>query len=271
MSLRSMFGSWSGGGDPAEPKEARLLIVRVNGTEVGVVRPGDQPCELLPDIELEAAGVVEFEDAAGTCHQHHLPASTGWAHLSVRVHATLGCQADAIVTANPNQVSGAPLAEGDVGVRFQPFFLAGAVNPPISTGRGLFARGLHFSGTVTPGNILLSCECDQCRRTFLVRSFHAGFSEVGYFYSGSGRHTLTVDARVPGAPAALSEPDPAELAALEARLPPAPDGTRYAWLNPFRCPHCEAPYIDFAAHPGERQREYYGLHFPDTPPVRFAE
>jgi len=53
-------------------------------------------------------------------------------------------------------------------------------------------------------------------------------------------------------------PDPSELRKLEAALPPAPDGTSYSYGNPFRCPHCAAPFIDFQADPAMRPAEYYG-------------
>ena len=74
---------------------------------------------------------------------------------------------------------------------------------------------------------------------------------------------------MPGCPAALSTPNPAELAALEAALPLAPDGTRFRYTNAFRCPHCSAPYIDFEAHPEYRAGEYYGNYFPGTPLLRY--
>lgn len=267
MDLRKLFERAR---EPASPDANRLLAVRIDGREVASIRRADVPCEITPDVPLAGPATIEFADAAGTVHRHHPPGASGWLHLSVRVHQNLGCQADAVITARPEHEAGAAIGEGEIGLRFQPFFLAGASNSPALAGRGLFARGLHFSGQVTPGNILLSCECDRCTRTFVVRSFHAGFGESGYFYSASGRYTLTVGTRLDGAPAPLSDPDPAALAAIEARLPPAPDGTRFAYLNPFRCPHCSVPYVDFAAHPEQRAGEYYGLYFPDTPPIRFA-
>lgn len=135
-------------------------------------------------------------------------------------------------------------------------------------GKGLFACGLHFSGTVTPGNTLLSCECDSCHRSFLIRSYHSGFSNSGYFDSASGKHTLTVPSHLAGAPVALSEPEPTALATLEAMLPAAPDGSRFAYLNPFRCPHCSAPYIDFS-EPGSRSAEYYGNYFAGSELLRY--
>ncbi|WP_420138008.1 hypothetical protein [Sphingomonas sp.] len=244
-----------------------ILKILVDGKDVAVVRADQVPCEITPDVPVTGAALVEFVDAAGTSHRHALPDGPAWLHLSVRVHASLGCQADAVVTAAPTHAAGAPLGDEDIGVRFQPFFLAGAPSVPDLTGQGLFARGLHFSGTITPGNILLGCECDVCHRSLLVRSFHAGFSNRAYFYSASGRYTLTIDSQADGAPAALSQPDASALRRLEARLPRAPDGTGFTYLNPFRCPHCSAPYIDFPTHPQIRPSEYYGLYFPDVPPI----
>ncbi|MFD1950442.1 hypothetical protein ACFSGX_06640 [Sphingomonas arantia] len=266
MNLRDLFRSAP---KTAAPVDTPRLTVRVNGRTVATVHTTDIPCDLHPDVALDAPATIEFVDDAGTVHRHHLPADSGWLHLSVRVHPNLGCQADAVVTARPDHASGAAIADDEVAMRFQPFFLPGATAPTL-TGRGLFARGLHFAGLVTPGNILLSCECDACGRSFVVRSFHAGFADLGYFYSASGRHTLTVAASLPGAPVALADPDPTALAALEASLPAAPDGTAFAYRNPFRCPHCAAPYVDFTSHPEQRAGEYYGLYFPETPPIRFA-
>ena len=245
-----------------------ILKLRVDGKDIATIFADQVPCEIVPDVHVTGDATIEFEDAAGTLHRHIVPAGVGWLHISVRVHAGLGCQADTVFSATETHEAGIPLGEDEVGVRFQPFFLAGAHNVPDLRGRGLFARGLHFRGTVTPGGILLSCECDACQRTFLVRSFHAGFADQAYFYSASGRYTLVMPATIEGAPAVLTAPDAAALQAVENALPLAPDGTRFAYRNPFRCPHCAAPYIDFAAHPNERQGEYYGLYFPDTPPIR---
>jgi len=156
------------------------------------------------------------------------------------------------------------------GIRFQPFFLPGSKGSAADLlGQGLFRRGMHFSGTVTPGSVRLGCECDHCNRSFQVQSFHSGFGDVGYFYSGSGAYTLIVDHTVPGSPPALGEPNMAALAALEAVLPLAPDGTSFRYMNPFRCPHCSQPYIDFEAHPGLREREYYGNCLFGAAPIRY--
>ncbi|CAM0999686.1 hypothetical protein EJMOOK_13575 [Rhodanobacter sp. Root179] len=239
-----------------------LLKVFVDGAPLCIVTSDSLPCELAPAAAVRPDSEVLFLAADGTEHKHSLGGAQGWAHFSVRVHRNLACQSDCVVTNSP-QFDADAFSRGEaLGVRFQPFFLPGGnVTNSELRGKGLFARGLHFNGRVTPGNILLSCECDCCHRSFVIRSYHAGFSNSGYFYSGSGKYTLTVSSYVAGAPAALAEPEPAGLAALEARLPEAPDGSRFAYLNPFRCPYCSAPYIDFAAHPGSRVSEYYGNYF----------
>ena len=251
-------------------KPPALLKVLVDGGSLCTVTSDGLPCELTPAAAVRPGSEVSFLAADGTEHRHALGEVKGWAHFSVRVHGNRACQADCVVTNSPNFDATAFNRGEAVGIRFQPFFLPGStVTNSELKGKGLFARGLHFSGRVTPGNTLLSCECDCCHRSFLIRSYHAGFSNSGYFYSGSGKYTLTVSSYLTGAPAALAEPEPVALAALEARLPEAPDGSRFAYLNPFRCPHCSAPYIDFAAHPGSRSNEYYGNYFAGSDLLRY--
>ena len=248
-----------------------LLVARINGHELCRVTESDISCEKTPSKYMESNSILEFVDSDGVVHAHNLGIESGWFHFSIRVHPNLACQADCVISQTEHFDPSAFATGKASGIRFQPFFLPGAkVNNSELSGKGLFARGLHFSGTVTSGNISLSCECDHCKRSFLVRSYHAGFSDLGYFYSGSGKYTLTVSSRVPGSPAALSEPNPEELAALEARLPIAPDGSTYKYLNPFRCPHCSEPYIDFVTNPGLRQAEYYGNYFVGSELLRYV-
>lgn len=246
-----------------------LLTIHVDGQRVGAVTTEQVPRELNPSAKVRPGSVVSFIAADGTEHVHALGEVTGWAHFSVRVHANRACQADCVVS-DSERFDPEAFSRGEAaGIRFQPFFLPGAaVSNSELKGKGLFARGLHFSGTVTPGNMLLSCECDSCHRSFLIRSYHAGFSNSEYFYSASGKYTLTVSSYLPGAPAALAEPEPAALAALEAAFPAAPDGSRFAYRNPFRCPHCSATYIAFPV-PGSRSAEYYGNYFAGSELLRY--
>lgn len=244
--------------------------MRLNGSEIAQVNAADVPCELTPSRRIEPNASVEFEDISGRLHVHSLGDLSGWAHFSLRVHAGLTCQADCAVTVS-EKFDSRQLMNGEaLGVRFQPFFLPGSTGDADKLrGQGLFARGMHFNGSVTPGSVRLSCECDQCGRSFQVQSFHAGFSDASYMYSGSGLHTLILQGRTPGAPPALGAPDMKAVEAFEELLPLAPDGTKFRYGNPFRCPHCGAPYIDFSAHPRLREAEYYGNYLYGSEPAYF--
>jgi len=237
-----------------------LLTVLVDGKEICRLLESELPIEKTPTVEIEKENAnVVFMDSSGNEIIHSLGSETGWFGFSVRVHPNLACQADCIV-GKEKELSTERFTKGEVsGIRFQPFFLGAAKSTEEELkGRGLFARGLHFSGTITPSNVSLSCICDTCRKSFRIQSFHAGFSNFGYIYSESGSYTLTMPDSVEGSPPALGRADADKLKSLESRLPKAPDGTEFRYLNPLRCPHCGAPYIDFEKFPEDREKEYYG-------------
>ena len=193
-----------------------LLMVRVNGEEVCRVYDEDLPCEKTPSLKLTPGNTIELTDSGGVNHTHSLGGESGWFHFSIRVHENLACQADCAIS-QESTFDPAAFTKGEaIGIRFQPFFISGAkTDNRAFIGRGLFKRGLHYHGTVTYGSVMLSCECDYCHKSFLIRSYHSGFSNAGYFYSASGSYTITVSAEVPGSPTALAMPDPRELAELE--------------------------------------------------------
>ena len=250
----------------------RLLTVLLNDDEIGHVDAGEQPCEIKSSRPIQPGAIIEFVDAEGKRHVHSMAELSGWAHISVRVHDGLAWQADCAVTGKEAYDPDELLTGKGHGIRFQPFFLPGSKGDPNDlVGQGLFRRGMHFSGTVTPGSVRLSCECDSCAQSFHVQSFHAGFSSMGYMYSGSGAYTLIINEWVPGAPPAMGKPDDAALAKLEANLPEAPDGTRFRYMNPLRCPHCQQPYINFQANPGLREGEYYGNCLFGVAPQRYEQ
>lgn len=250
--------------------EIPLLRILVNDDEVCEISEDELPCEKLPSRWLGAGSAIEFIDRSGDSHKHDLGNFSGWFHFSVRVHQNKACQVDCAITEDEKYDNNAFSKGKAKGLRFQPFFIAGAeTSNDVFIGKGLFKRGLHFNGNITHGSISLSCECDHCRKSFIINSFHAGFSNVGYFYSDSGAYTLTVSDRVPGCPAALSIPDESELKELESQLPLAPDGTKFKYTNSFNCPHCKKPYIDFTAHPEERAVEYYGNYFPNREILKY--
>ncbi|WP_442592043.1 hypothetical protein ACSBL2_12540 [Pedobacter sp. AW31-3R] len=149
-------------------------------------------------------------------------------------------------------------------IRFQPFHLSNADGNLSKDliGKGLFERGVYFSGTVTPTSVRAICICDVCNRSFTVQHFHGGFSENQYFYSEDAKQTLVVGYHeIEDIPNQLQkEVDETALTDLESKLLQPTRGTgRYRYYNSFRCPHCEVPFIDFEKNKEIRPTEYYGL------------
>ena len=125
-------------------KEPPLLTVKVNGKELCVVMQADVPCEKTPTIQLEKNSVFELTDAQGINHRHELGKAKGWYHFSIRVHPSLACQADCVIS-ETKELEPDAFAKGKAnGIRFQPFFISGAkVKNEELYGKGLFARGLN--------------------------------------------------------------------------------------------------------------------------------
>jgi len=244
-------------------KEKPLLDVYLDNELVLDVKKSELPCEKTPVLRLKNEGQsLRFIDASGVEHSFSLDHESGYLHLSVRVHENLGCQADCLISDSKDIAPDAFQKLEVRGIRFQPFFISGSdIDLEKFKGQGLFRRGLHFSGTVTSGNVSLSCLCDECRKSFRLQSFHAGFSDLGYFYSASGKETLVVSSYIKGSPPALGKANLEEVRELEAKLPIAKDGSTFSYFNALRCPHCGAAYIDFEKHPELREQEYYGNTF----------
>ncbi len=230
-------------------KDKPVLTVRLDDEIICKIFKKDLPTEKQPTVFLGKSNrSLIFEDSKGTTYEHQLTFEDGWCALSIRLHETFVCQSDCIVGPT-SSLQTEEFRKGNLkGIRFQPFYLPEcAANPDTLIGRGLFYRGLHFPGNITPGNVSLSCICDYCRKSFRIQSFHAGFSSCQYMYSDSGAYTLTYD----------TEPS---------TLPTAPDGSSFSFNNPFRCPHCKKPFIDFEKHPEDR-KEYYGNTFFGVTPI----
>ena len=94
-------------------------------------------------------------------------------HLGIRILNNFGLVIDGEIDNSPfktenkiNQIDG---------IRFQPVLLNAYNNDnPENKGMGLFSRGLHFSGFITPSNFRLCCICDECKKSFNIHSYHAG-------------------------------------------------------------------------------------------------
>lgn len=180
-------------------------------------------------------------------------------HCSIRILENSGVMIDGILSSSETDVP-KPEDEKFEGLRFQPFYLSDAVqmNQALA-GKGLFERGLHFSGRVTPTTIRSICVCDVCKKSFTLHHVHSGFSNQQYFYSQNSRETLLVpQPEIEEMPAPLqSEIDPEALKNAEQQLPVGDDGA-FKYYNPLRCPHCLEPFIDFETNKTLRPNEYYG-------------
>ncbi|WP_034924808.1 hypothetical protein [Gillisia sp. CAL575] len=182
-------------------------------------------------------------------------------HSTIRVLKNSAIMIDGIISNNletfPNIND-----ENCEALRLQPFYLSNKENKNLELkGSGLFERGLHFSGTVTSSNVRNICICDNCKKSFSIQHFHAGFSEMQYFYSTDSKETLAIKyGEIENLPTQLQqETDIEVLEKIESQLPKPTNGDgHFKFYNSFRCPHCNSKFIDFENNKKLRSTEYYG-------------
>lgn len=186
-------------------------------------------------------------------------------HISVRLLENDGVMIDGIISKNQDKHPNWQESDYEA-IRLQPFFLTTA-DPATkyrTIGKGVFERGLHYSGTVTPTTVRVICICDNCDESFTVQHFHGGFSETQYFYSADSKQTLIVPyGTIKNLPTQRQKDiDEKLLAEVEEELPkPTNRSENYRYYNSFRCPHCLSPYINFQTNKEIRPTEYYGLKY----------
>lgn len=176
-------------------------------------------------------------------------------HSSIRINSNSSVQIDGIISNSSSEFD-----KNGEGIRFQPFFLSDKEeeNQKLK-GLGMFDRGLHYVGLVTPSNVRLVCTCDECSKSFGVEFIHAGFAEVQYFYSSNSKETLIVsyDNKLSPVPHQTQKDfDENLLIEIESKLPTTVDG-KFEYYNAFKCPHCFADFINFRENKHLRPREYY--------------
>ncbi|MCX6264684.1 MAG: hypothetical protein NTZ47_09105 [Bacteroidetes bacterium] len=186
-------------------------------------------------------------------------------HISVRLLENDGVMIDGVISKQKDKHPDWQDSDYEA-IRFQPFFLSTAdvATSQRIIGKGVFERGLHYSGTVTPTTVRVICICDNCDKSFTVQHFHGGFSESQYYYSEDSKQTLTVPYdKIKNLPTHLQkEVDEKIIAEVEAELPKPTKGKgSYRYYNSFCCPHCLSPYTDFQKNKQIRQTEYYGLKY----------
>ncbi|WP_116787584.1 hypothetical protein [Flavobacterium psychrotrophum] len=187
-------------------------------------------------------------------------------HSSIRVNSDSSVQMDGIISDDRDIYD----KDGE-GIRFQPFFLSNKESSNTSLkGQGLFQRGLHFSGFITSRNIRFICICDECRMSFSLECYHAGFSELQYFYSTNSKEILFVRyGEIENLPVQLQKDINADIITkVENQLPQTKDGN-FRFYNGLKCPHCSADYIDFENHKERRTNEYYANFYLNQKPLYF--
>ena len=204
-----------------------------------------------------------FEDSRGTRYTHDLSTAVSdgweWIHFSFMITETMAFVADCLLAKDSNP----PVEQfqrGEVdGIRFQPILLPERTDEaPDLIGEGLFNRGFHKSGSATPAHITLSCICDMCHDSFRIHSIHAGFASLTYMYCDQFGHTMVANKNLPDAPPVFGPVEEVSLLRFEAKLPPCVIcGGDFRYYNPYRCPHCVEPYIDFEKRRELRQIESY--------------
>ena len=180
-------------------------------------------------------------------------------HSSIRVNSNSSVQIDGIISDSESTYD--VMGEG---IRFQPFFLSdNEEDNQKLKGLGMFDRGLHYQGLVTPSNVRLVCTCNECSKSFGVEFIHAGFAEVQYFYSSNSKETLIVpyDNKLSPVPHQTQKDfDENLLIEIESKLPTTIDG-KFEYYNSFKCPHCFADFINFRNNKELRQKEYYANYY----------
>lgn len=188
-------------------------------------------------------------------------------HASVRVNSNSSVQIDGFLSRSLARYD----KDNDEGIRFQPFFLSDRSNINEQLKRqGTFARGLHYSGLISSGNIRLVCICDVCKESFSLDFIHAGFSELQYFYSENSKDILFVRyGEIENIPTQLQDGvNEMLLSEIESQLPMGEYGS-FKYYNGLNCPKCNSVYIDFQNHKELRSVEYYAHYHLNTTPVYF--
>ena len=227
----------------------------------------------IPEIK-----VYENQNLIHTFHIDTLlsnPNLTGqFLHSSIRILANSGVMIDGIISKSNTNFPEWTNNDYEA-VRFQPFYLSDKNQNNIALrGKGLFERGLHYSGTITPTGVRNVCFCDSCNLSFTVEHFHSGFSELQYFYSTDSKETLTVPyGSIENLPTQLqSIIDNSILETIENKLPkPTNDFGKFSYYNSFNCPHCLTPYIDFKKYKEMRPKEYYGNTYINQKPKEWID
>ena len=254
--------------------------VKVIGNKIFI----NNQAQNLRNIDFEFLPIIEFKDAIPTIEifeddtlirkfvvdtKIENPNLTGqFFHSSIRINRNSSVQIDGIISNNSEKYD-----DYGEGIRFQPFFLSDKDEMNKSLiGKGMFQRGLHYPGLISSSNIRLICICDFCTSSFSVEYYHAGFSEIQYFYSSNSKETLIVNYGVIENIPFQNQVDIDEniLLEVEKQLPKAKDGN-FKYYNNFCCPKCNEPYINFEVNKAIRPNEYYVNFYLNEKTIKYKQ
>jgi hypothetical protein len=261
----------------------RIERIDIQGHNVFINNQGEhigKPCDIETVLKFESAvpeiGVYENGKLIRLFKIETLHSNPNLAgqflHASVRVLANSAVMIDGIISKSNTDIL-TWKDDGYEAVRLQPFYLSNADDHNTKLiGKGLFERGLHYAGTITPLGVRNVCICDECKGSFTIQHFHAGFSEVQYFYSEDGKKTLVVPYRaIPDLPAQLQGTvEDKSLDVIESKISEVYSEMGFRYYNNFNCPHCTAPFINFRKNKGMRLNEYYGNIYINSNPLRWV-
>jgi hypothetical protein len=151
-------------------EKVRPPLIEVDGTTIIL-----HPDRIATELPLEYSAVIRFPSDTPDivvyendtpCIQYHVdpllnnPSLAGqFLHTSIRVLDNYGLMIDGIITKTADEsATGTRRYDFDEAIRFQPTFLSPSAHKNSETiGMGLFSRGLHFHGYVTPATVRACC------------------------------------------------------------------------------------------------------------------
>lgn len=159
---------------------------------------------------------------------------------SIRIYiqgdpATPVMQLDGFISDTPEERA---ITTSDIGYRMEGHFLAMGGHTAIkrremNRGQDLPMKGLKYPGYTTPSNIRLVGICPKCGKSFTFHGYAFYMAQSDVAYSDDGLDCCVIESY---------GIDPNTWSYTE-------DGKTFRYYNPFCCPHCNEPYIDYKAHP----------------------
>lgn len=174
-------------------------------------------------------GTVEGEDFSGK-----------YFHLALRIHTSnTYCgpvhlvQADGFISDTPEDKK---MQLSDIGYRMEAFPLYSSAGEQYMReqiiDRDLENKGLRYPGVTTPLNVRLIGWCPSCQRSFTFLSYALYNAQEEVAYSDDGLDVCGIE----------------EYEIDKENWARTADGKIFRYYNPFRCPHCGKPYIDYKKH-----------------------